>query len=96
MSKSIHFFRPPVEIARYTALNHPKDSANPINPRRAKAVNMQPEQYVRDGLNTSLYSVMARHEYPLYTWIHAILNSECHLTITSHNHVITPSHNHMV
>ncbi|XP_035793358.1 beta-N-acetyl-D-glucosaminide beta-1,4-N-acetylglucosaminyl-transferase-like [Anopheles albimanus] len=62
-----HIARYPVNIARYTMLNHKKEKANPK--RFEKLVN-GPKRYDSDGLNSLHYQLINLIKKPLYTWIH--------------------------
>ncbi|XP_049546433.1 beta-1,4-galactosyltransferase 1-like [Anopheles darlingi] len=62
-----HIARYPVNIARYTMLNHKKEKANPK--RFEKLVN-GPKRYDSDGLNSLHYQLLNLIKKPLYTWIH--------------------------
>uniref|UniRef100_A0A2M4AT26 Putative glucosylceramide beta-14-galactosyltransferase n=1 Tax=Anopheles triannulatus TaxID=58253 RepID=A0A2M4AT26_9DIPT len=61
-----HIARYPVNIARYTMLNHKKEKANPK--RFEKLVN-GPKRYDSDGLNSLHYQLINLIKKPLYTWI---------------------------
>uniref|UniRef100_A0A182QJK5 Uncharacterized protein n=1 Tax=Anopheles farauti TaxID=69004 RepID=A0A182QJK5_9DIPT len=63
-----HIARYPVNIARYTMLNHKKEKANPK--RYEKLVNGA-KRFDSDGLNSLHYQLVNLIRKPLYTWIHA-------------------------
>ncbi|KFB46965.1 AGAP004781-PA-like protein [Anopheles sinensis] len=68
-----HIARYPVNIARYTMLNHKKEKANPK--RYEKLVNGA-KRYDSDGLNSLHYQLVNLIRKPLYTWIHVEISPD--------------------
>ncbi|XP_052892736.1 beta-1,4-N-acetylgalactosaminyltransferase bre-4 [Anopheles moucheti] len=68
-----HIARYPVNIARYTMLNHKKEKANPK--RYEKLVNGA-KRFDSDGLNSLHYQLVNLIRKPLYTWIQADISPE--------------------
>ncbi|XP_035912557.1 beta-1,4-N-acetylgalactosaminyltransferase bre-4 isoform X2 [Anopheles stephensi] len=68
-----HIARYPVNIARYTMLNHKKEKANPK--RYEKLVNGA-KRFDSDGLNSLHYQLVNLIRKPLYTWIHAAISPD--------------------
>lgn len=66
--EGFHIARYPINIARYTMLNHKKEKANPK--RYEKLVNGA-KRFDSDGLNSLHYQLVNLIRKPLYTWIHA-------------------------
>lgn len=68
-----HISRYPMNIARYTMLNHPK--AKP-NPKRYEKLSNGLKRYENDGLNSVKYQLVDNKKFPLFTWILVKLQPE--------------------
>ncbi|XP_055381995.1 beta-1,4-N-acetylgalactosaminyltransferase bre-4 [Condylostylus longicornis] len=61
-----HISRYPINIARYTMLNHKKEKANP---KRFENLAYGARKFKTDGLNSLKYEIYTIKKLPLYTWL---------------------------
>ncbi|XP_052281198.1 beta-1,4-N-acetylgalactosaminyltransferase bre-4-like [Dreissena polymorpha] len=71
---NLHISRPKPLIGGFYALQHQKDSGNPVNQKRDILLKSAKERMFKDGISSVQYTLLALEKRPLFTWVYIAVN----------------------